>query len=367
MKIIIAPDSFKDSRIPSFGEDVVDPTMKPMAQDGYNLGAEYQVANNTVVGVNFVYSHLLRTIEDIGTLVNGSEAYIYGNPGDGLAKTAITTGATPPFDLPKAKRDYTAIELTANRRFSRNWFIGGSYVLSRLYGNYPGLVNTDEVTPPGRVSVGAQEAFGQRTRPGTNASRAWDLDEMMFDSHGNLGVDGRLPTDRPHVVKAYGSYLFDFGTSLGVNFYGASGTPVSKSVQSIYRYPILVEGRGSLGRTPALTQTNLLVSHEFRLAGSKRVRLEFNALNVFNQKQVRHVFDTVNRIGANGRVLPSSALRLAAQNLQNGYNYDALLAATPDNAKPAGTAGAGYKDPRYQMGDIFNPGFDGRFTIRFIF
>jgi hypothetical protein len=341
--------------------------MKPMAQDTYNLGTEYQVGNNTVVGVNFVRTNLVRTIEDVGTLVNGSEAYIYGNPGSGLAKTAITTGHTEPFDLPKAKRNYTALEFTANRRFSNNWFIGGSYVLSRLYGNYPGLVNTDEVTAPGRVSVGAQEAFGQRVRPGTNASRAWDLDEMMFDSRGNLGVDGRLPTDRPHVAKVYGSYLFGFGTNVGLNFYGASGTPVSKSVQSIYRYPILVEGRGSLGRTPALTQTDLLVSHEFRLPAGKRLRLEFNGLNIFNQKQVRHYFDTVNRIGANGRVLASSALRLANEDLQAGYDYEALLAKTPDAAKAPGTPGAGYQDPRYRMGDIFNPGFDGRISVRFLF
>ena len=77
-------DSYKDSRIPSFGSDVVDPNMKPMAQDTYNLGFEYQVGANTVFGVNFVRTNLLRTIEDIGTLVNGSEAYIYGNPGEGL-------------------------------------------------------------------------------------------------------------------------------------------------------------------------------------------------------------------------------------------------------------------------------------------
>ena len=361
------PDSFKDSRIPSFGEDVVDPNMKPMAQNSYNLGFEYQVRSNTVVGVNFVRSDLVRTIEDIGTLVNGSEAYIYGNPGEGLATTAITTGLTPPFTMPKAKRNYTALEFTANRRFSNNWFLGGSYVVSRLYGNYPGLVNTDEVTPPGRVSVGAQEAFGQRTRPGTNASRAWDLDEMMFDSHGNMGVDGRLPTDRPHVVKVYGSYLFKTGTNVGLNFYGGSGTPISKSVQSIYRYPILVEGRGSLGRTDVMSQTDLLVSHEFALAGTKKLRLEFNGLNIFNQKQVRHVFDTVNRIGGNGRVLPSSALTLASVNLLNGYNYDAILATRPDAAKPAGSPVSGTTDPRYQMGDIFNPGFDGRFTVRFLF
>ena len=361
------PDSYKDHRIPSFGPEVVDPNIKPMAQDTYSFGAEHQVARNTVLGVNFVRTHLLRTIEDIGTLVNGSESYIYGNPGEGLAKTAITTGGTPPFELPKAKRNYTAVEFIANRRFSNNWFLGGSYVLSRLYGNYPGLVNTDEVTYPGRVSIVSQQSAGERTRPGTNASRAWDLDEMMFDSHGTLGVDGLLPTDRPHVGKVYGSYLFPFGTTVGLNFMASSGTPVSKSVQSVFRYPILVEGRGSLGRTPVLSQTDLLLSHEIRMPGTKRIRLEFNALNVFNQRTVRHIFDTVNRIGANGRVLPSSALRLSSVNLLDGYDYNALLAGTSDAAKPAGTPVSGYQDPRYLMGDIFNPGFDGRFTIRFMF
>jgi hypothetical protein len=109
------------------------------------------------------------------------------------------------------------------------------------------------------------------------------------------------------------------------------------------------------------------VSHELTLAGTKKLRFEFNGLNIFNQRQVRHVFDTVNRIGANGRVLPSSALTLANVNLLNGYDYNAILATRPDASKPAGTPGAGTTDPRYQMGDIWNPGFDGRFTVRFLF
>jgi hypothetical protein len=359
-------DSAKDHRVPSFGSDVVDPDMKPMQQDAYNFGVEYQARANTVFGVNFVRTNLLQTIEDIGTLINGSETYIYGNPGRGLAKTAFTTGLTPPFDIPKAERSYTAVEFTANRRFSNNWFVGGSYVVSRLYGNYAGLVNTDEVTYPGRVSVGAQEAFGQRTRPGTNASRAWDLDQMMFDSHGDL-VYGRLPTDRPHVVKVYGSYLFKFGTNVGLNFYGGSGTPISEIIQTTSGVPVFVEGRGNLGRTDALTQTDLLLSHEIAVGGSKKLRIEFNGLNLFNQKQVRHVFDTVNRIGANGRRLVSSGIDLTHQNLLNGYDYNALLAATPDAAKPAGTPGAGFRDPRYGLADIWNPGFDGRITVRFLF
>jgi outer membrane receptor protein involved in Fe transport len=113
-------------------------------------------------------------------------------------------------------------------------------------------------------------------------------------------LDGLLPTDRTHVVKLFGSYLFKTGTTVGVNFYGGSGTPVTETVQSVYRYPIMVEGRGSLGRTDALTQTDLLVSHDVKMGGSKRLRLEFNVLNLFDQQQVRHVFTDLNRIGANG-------------------------------------------------------------------
>ena len=49
-------------------------------------------------------------------------------------------------------------------------------------------------------------------RNGDSASRAWDIDEILWDSHGNLDVQGPLPTDRPHVVKLYGSYTFKWGT-----------------------------------------------------------------------------------------------------------------------------------------------------------
>jgi hypothetical protein len=360
-------DSYKDLRVPSFGSDSIDPEIKPMSQDSYNLGFEYQAKANTVLGVNFVRTNLIRTIEDLGTLIDGSEVYIYGNPGEGsVANTVPSNAVTPSFPNPKPERTYTAVEFTANRRFSNNWFIGGSYVVSRLYGNYAGLVNTDEVSYPGRTSLGSQEAFGQRTRPGTNASRAWDLDQMLLDSHGQL-VYGRLPSDRPQVAKVYGSYLFKTGTNVGLNFYAGSGQPISETIQTTAGVPVFVEGRGNLGRTDTLTQTDLLVSHEITLAGTKKLRFEFNGLNIFNQKQVRHVMDNVNRIASNGRRLASSGMNLSQVNLLNGYDYNALLAASPDASKPAGTPGAGFADPRYGQADIWNPGFDGRFTVRFLF
>ena len=94
-------------------------------------------------------------------------------------------------------------------------------------------------------------------------NRAWDLDELLWDSHGNLDVLGRLATDRPHVVKLYGAYDFPFGTQIGAFFYGGSGTPMTHLRDDRPTAPtLIVEGRGDMGRTPVLTRTDLLLSHE---------------------------------------------------------------------------------------------------------
>ena len=360
------PDSFQDLRVPSFGDEAIDPDIKPMSQDVWNAGAEYQVGTNTVVGLNYVHTDLNRTIEDVGSLVNGSEVYLYCNPGEGLCKTAIVTGDTPPFEMPKPIRKYDALELSVNRRFSDNWFLGGSYVYSRLYGNYAGTVSTDEVAVGGRVSVVAQQQSGQTTRPGSNVTRSWDLDELMFDAHGNF-IEGRLATDRPHVVKLYGNYRFNFGTNVGVNFFAGSGTPVTKTVFTRFGIGPMVDGRGSLGRTDFLTNTDLFLSHDIKVAGSRTVRLELNVLNVFDQKQERHIFDSVNRVGADGRSVNGSRINTAGVNLFNGYDYNTLLTQTPDAAKDPSQNASGYADPRYLMADQWNPGLRARFSVRFLF
>ena len=41
-------------------------------------------------------------------------------------------------------------------------------------------------------SATAQQQAGSISRPGGNVNRAWDLDELLWDSNGNLDVTGRL-------------------------------------------------------------------------------------------------------------------------------------------------------------------------------
>ncbi len=144
---------------------------------------------------------------------------------------------------------------------------------------------------------------------------------------------------------------------MGSFFYGGSGTPLTTYVVSTNQTQLFVNGRGNMGRTPILTRTDLLVSHEIALAGTRRLRFEFNALNVFNQKATRHVFNFLNR-GA-GAPRPSSAIDLSETDLRDGYDYNALIAATPD--------GRNAYDPRYGRPDLFDPGFQGFVTVKFLF
>ncbi len=107
-----------------------------------------------------MHNSLQNTIEDIGTLVNGNETYIIGNPGRGMATLTPTQGLTTPFPTPKPIRTYDAFELTVSRRFSNRWFASANYTLSRLYGNYAGPVELrrDSYADHGHlVSRGAAE------------------------------------------------------------------------------------------------------------------------------------------------------------------------------------------------------------------
>ena len=189
----------------------------------------------------------------------------------------------------------------------------------------------------------------------------------MFDSKGHLDTLGRLATDRPHQVKLYGSYNLKFGTEVGAYFNASSGTPITSYAFTTDFIPVKVNGRGDLGRTPILSQTDLLVAHSFKLSETKKLRFEFNMANLFNQKTARHIFNCVNYDCINGQV--ASGMNMAGVNLFQGYDYNSLVAQSNNGkAFAAGTADAlNPFDPRYKKEDLFNPGFAGRFGVKFTF
>ena len=159
------------------------------------------------------------------------------------------------------------MELTFDKRSSNRWSARASYTLSRLYGNYPGLSQTDE---------------NGRTSP--NVGRSFDYPLMAFEATVTPAL-GRLPTDRPHQFKVQANYEMKWGTLVGVNEYIASGIPVTREAAAISgsSYPIQYLGRLSDGRTPTLSQTDLTVSHSFRF-GTRASCVGMDIINLFDQK-----------------------------------------------------------------------------------
>jgi hypothetical protein len=278
----------------------IDPNLKPMEENEWQLGLDRELRPGIVVGARFVHKDLIRAIEDVGILVPGiGEVYYIANPGEGISLT-LNDPNVPPF--PRAVRDYTGLELTFQRRYAQNWGFFASYTLSRLYGNYSGLASSDE---------------DGRTSP--NVNRFWDHLENSFDRNGNV-VLGRLGTDRPHQLKAQAIYGFGWNMTVGVNQYVASGIPVSEEANVAAAVPFFPNGRGNLGRTDVLSRTDLSVYQTLRLANLD-LRLGATVLNLFDQDQVtrRHQ----NRMVGS---LPVSTTRF----FEGGWDYEALLAANPN-------------------------------------
>ncbi|MGH9941110.1 MAG: hypothetical protein ACRD9R_01990 [Pyrinomonadaceae bacterium] len=279
-----------DFRIPSnlvgdnlFTSGAVDPDIKAARQSEFTVGAERDLGSGFLFRGRFTHKNVDRAIEDIGLPTSGgSEAYIIGNPGFGLAaQVAQDLG----FPVVKAVRRYDAMELQIDKRFTRKYYFNANYTLSRLYGNYSGLASSLE---------------NGRTSP--NVSRLFDLPFQPFTATGEP-IDGRLPTDRPHVFKFYGAYTQDWGgrnsTELSGFTTATSGTPLT-TIFTLYNLsPTILNGQGDLGRTEAFTQTDFAVRHKYRFGSNERLTLvaEIDILNLFNED---------NELGRQNSISPSN-------------------------------------------------------------
>jgi len=272
-----------DFRMPSWNED--DPNMKPVCQREVSVGAEKRLTENLSLSVRGVWKHLIRTIEDIGFISvqpgNQGELYYLSNPGsayiNGILNELQGAGYWPE---PKAKREYYAMNLSLEKRFSHNWQGGINYTLSLCKGNYGGLSSTDE-----------------GGRSGANTERYFDFWYMAYMMNGQP-LNGTLPQDRTHYLKAYGSYTFPFGLTVGVVGYARSGLPISTQLQlnNTYMYPV---GYGDLGRMPFTVWADVYVEYALKIAGKYHaaINLQFNNITntktwqIYNQAPTRDTMD----------------------------------------------------------------------------
>jgi hypothetical protein len=263
-------------RLPSW--DTTDPGLRPVSQREISVGAEQRLAENVFFSVRFTLKHLIRTVEDVGLLTSLGEQYYIANPGQGWSLPVSQGGKFPDeyWPTPRAKRDYTGLNVALVKRLSSKWQGGVNYTWSRTVGNYEGLTGagTDGETTP-------------------NAGRPFDLWFMAYDLAGKA-VDGVLPQDRTHQVKVFGSYTLPFGLTVGLAGYGRSGLPQTTllEVNNAYLYPL---NANNLGRLPFTAWMDIYVEYTLRLGGtSASFNLQLN--NITNTKTWQARDTVLNRV-----------------------------------------------------------------------
>jgi hypothetical protein len=270
---------------PSF--DRVDPGLKPTAQREISFGAEKKLVENLSLSVRLVNKHLLRTIEDVGVYVfDGTtleQQFYVTNPGFGVSRPVSEGGlfSDDYWRCPKATREYYGVNISLEKRFANNWQGGANYTWSRITGSYTGLASADE---DGRL--------------GPNVEQDYDRWFMGYDALGHV-LDGVLPQDRTHYFKAYGSYIFPFGLTVGVVAYGRSGLPLTTKLyyDGKYFYP---NGRGDMGRLPFTFWGDVYLDYSLKLGAKYRASINLQINNVTNTKTVQSVVSDYNLDGFSG-------------------------------------------------------------------
>ncbi len=257
-----------DWRIPSF--DTLQPDMKPVAQQEVSFGAEKKLSEDLSFSARGVWKKLLRTIEDIGIMTPAGEQYYEGNPGSPWIVNLFHELQEVPsgldyWDQPPALRNYYGLNLSLEKRFSHNWQGSINYTLSLTKGNYGGLSSTDE--------------FGRNS---PNVERSYDLWFMAYEMDGTM-VNGTLPQNRTHYIKAYGSYTFPIGLTIGFAAYGRSGQPISTRLpfNNSYIYPY---GYGDMGDLPFTAWGDIYAEWAIKVGGRYTVAFNAQVNNVTNTK-----------------------------------------------------------------------------------
>lgn len=251
----------------------VDPDIEPMYTEETLIGFEYEVMPNLAVGIKGTQRDINNVIEDIS--VDGGHTYFITNPGGTVTHNPITgEQLATPVDFPEPVRDYEAVELTLNKRFSNNWQLFGSAVYSKNEGNYGGLFRQDN----GQLDP--------------NITSLYDLPSLL------VGAFGLLPNDREYQFKLYGSYLWPFRLTTGFNAQYLDGTPISKlGGHNIYgANERFIVPRGTAGRTPDIWDLDVHLQYPIRLGGNE-LKLIADIFNITDEQEVATVSQTwTNRL-----------------------------------------------------------------------
>ena len=298
-------------------------------QDEVTAGAEHEFKNGITFTGRFVYRDLRRIIEDMSginvTQANNGvpQLYVVGNPSTKLdifqnvvpctsgANCNTSTGYTnfangnpfgiggdgTPDGFPNPSRIYKSMELIFSKRLPfYNATFYGSYVLSKLDGNFQGSFRSDN---------------GQDD---PNISSLFDFTNTDGLLTGQY-IPGVLPSDRTHQLKLFGNFQWH-QINVGLSFTPTSGTPITDLLDhpgyaNAGELPVCPSPagqplpnsntvtpasftcpggpRGAFGRTAWTFPFNAHLDYTWKLGERLRIKAVADMFNLFNEQAVVRV------------------------------------------------------------------------------
>jgi hypothetical protein len=199
--------TLSDGSIP-VPQESVDKDIQPMYQDEAILGIQSNITDSTLLGAKVTYRTLVRAVEDSSFVdANDNFSYFLFNPGNDVTLRGpggqYSTITAAQLTYPEAEREYWAVELTFDHKFTDKFRIGGSYTWSHSYGNFEGVFNSDVQQDDAGITI------------------SFDTPGMALYSNGDL------PNDRRHNLKMFGNYAATKAFSFSFNAYAISGRPLN--------------------------------------------------------------------------------------------------------------------------------------------
>ena len=190
---------------------------------------------------------------------------------------------------PSKRRDYRALELTAERKYDGVWQLLASYTLSEAKGTNPGQfelasggqtgsdgnnvgVYLDDINDPAARDLYFEYGYG------------WLIDGLYgLGREGEPNYYGYLPYPSFHNIKVAGSYTLPFGTTIGAVYEFDSGHAWQRRgfVDLYNDYFAFPEGRGSR-LMPAVNYFDLRVAHSIGLGNDREVEVSVDVFNVLD-------------------------------------------------------------------------------------
>ena len=260
---------------------------------GWNLGAFFTYRNLASAIDDVLVDHAVRAycedagIAGCGDVWEGAHSYVLANPGvDMIWTTNELPGTTGPTTItlkagdlafPSVQREYSALDLTFDKSFDGQYFMGGSVTLSSNRGNYEGTVKSDN----GQDDAGLTQDY--------------DFPEFMDNAYGYL------PNHRAFKAKLYGAAMVG-ETLVGVNMrmasprkYGCIGNyPGGDGVDDNFGGNYWYGGndswacngaptpRGSVFDGKWQNQVDLSLSRDISIPFAKEGKVQLNVFNIFD-------------------------------------------------------------------------------------